>query len=206
MGEGVGYLSLALTIGLTLYALRCIWLGVHRPHAFSILVWFLLSSLAFFNMWSQGVGIVAYRTGYMAFILLINFLFCLRQGMGYVRPVDWVLLILALAAVPVWFVTGDPDVALYWMLLIELIATVPTLRKAYVLPYEMSIKITALTALAQFLQMLSFYLTDGKHTLAPALYMTVFPVIFAIITLLLIIRRRFIRPVQAPGSSAPTTL
>jgi hypothetical protein len=175
--------------------LRRIWLGTIKPHAFSVFIWALLTGIAFVNMLVQGIDETAYRHGVMAALLLMNFLFCLRQGFGYVTRSDWYFLVAALLTIPLWLMTKDPNIALYWMLLIETLGTIPTIRKAWVLPYDLSPLVYFFVAVSQALQLLSLITGNTPYSQALFLYMLVFPLTwFSVVLVLLYRRTKIVRP------------
>lgn len=186
----LGIASLTVSVLVTIYALWRIWRGDVKPHAFSILIWFVLTIIVFINMQVQGAGDAAWRTGFMAFALLLNLLFSARHGFGYIKKVDWYFLIAGMMTIPVWLASGDPDVALLWLLLVDLAGTFPTVRKAYELPFALSPGIYFVTATAQLLQFLSLCAETRVHSLIMYIYMAVFPVIFYGLSVMLVVRRR----------------
>lgn len=194
----LGYASVLVALANTTYALRKIWLGEIKPHAFSVFIWGLLTSIAFINMLVQGIDETAYRTGLMAVLLFVNFAFCIRQGFGYIARSDWFFLVAALATIPLWIITDDHDLALFWLVTIELLGTVPTVRKAYALPYELSAIVYFFVCIAQTLQLLSLMTSGEPYSLAMFVYLLSFPMLWAMMVALLLIRRKFVlRPPRA---------
>lgn len=189
LSQILGYSAVIVALINTIYALRRIWRGEIKPHAFSVFIWALLTGIAFINMLLQGIDETAYRSGLMSVLLLINFFFCLRQGFGYITRSDWYFLSAALFTIPLWLATNNPDLALYWLLIIEILGTIPTLRKAWVLPYELSATVYFFVAFAQVLQ-LSSLMTSGHHySFALFLYMVMFPAMWMGAVFVLLYRR-----------------
>lgn len=196
LSQLLGYSAVLVALINTLYALRRIWLGTIKPHAFSVFIWALLTGIAFVNMLIQGIDETAYRHGLMAILLLVNFAFCLRQGFGYITRTDWLFLIAAIATIPLWLITKDPDLALYWLLLIEILGTIPTLRKAWALPYDLSPLVYFFVAFAQVLQLASLITSGHDFSFALFLYMLMFPLLWGGTVIVLLYRRT-----QIPGTT-----
>jgi len=188
----LGNAAVAITLVLSIYTLWCIWKGTVKPHIFSVLIWFLLTSIAFFNMLlEQNAGAAAYRTGFMALMLLLNVLISsYKNGFGYIRKSDWYFLIGSLAVIPIWLVSQSADLALFLLLVVEVVGTIPTFTKAYHHPYDLSPGIYGITALAQFLQLMSLLVSGHTYGVVLVLYMTSFPLLFMGLTALLVVRRR----------------
>lgn len=129
--------ALAVAIGLIGYAFyaRGILKGKVKPHAFSWLVWALLTGVAFFAQLADGGGPGAWVTGMSA---LLSFIFA-AVGLGassrtYITKSDWSFFIAAIVAIPIWYFTGNPLWSVIIITVIDAIAYVPTFRKAYFHP------------------------------------------------------------------------
>ncbi|PZP56039.1 MAG: hypothetical protein DI586_04910, partial [Micavibrio aeruginosavorus] len=76
----------------------------------------------------------------------------------YITRSDWLFLSASVFTIPVWLLTRNPQIALLWLLVIELLATVPTFRKAYALPNEMDPRVYLLSSFSQATQFAAVYL------------------------------------------------
>ncbi|HUY68234.1 MAG TPA: hypothetical protein VMV79_02920 [Alphaproteobacteria bacterium] len=130
--------GVAVVIGFAGYGpyFLSVWRGATKPHAFSWIVWSLLSLIAFFAQASRGAGPGAWTTG-------ANALFCFTVAMCGVfygeREItrgDWLSFLAALAALPLWYVTADPLWAVIWITAIDMSAFYPTVRKSWLKPHE----------------------------------------------------------------------
>jgi len=129
-------LSIAIQLtGFFIY-FRGVYKGKTKPHAFTWLVWTILSTIGFFaTLTSEGYAV--------AWILGINVLGCgTTSAIGFYQKrvdydkYDWLALIGALVGTLLWYITNN---ALYAVILISIsdfIAITPTLRKAYKFPFE----------------------------------------------------------------------
>jgi len=189
LSDMLGYASIAVTMAVSCYALWRIWQGTHKPHAFSVLIWVIISAIAFFNMLDQGAGIAAWRTGILALMLMTNFVLCCRYGLGYVTRADWLFLVAALAAIPVWIASGNPDIALLWLLAVEMAGNMPMVRKSWVMPHDLSAMIFFFVAVGQGLQCLSIWTSPQDLGLALLVYVVYFPVQFFVLSAIVFYRR-----------------
>jgi hypothetical protein len=115
---------------------RGIFLKQVRPHFFTWFIWVVSVSIIFAAQIESGAGPGAWTTA-------LSVLFCigvaiyawLRGDKNFTRG-DWASLIVALMAVPVWYITRQPAYAAVITTVIDAIAYYPTFRKSYSKPYE----------------------------------------------------------------------
>ena len=109
--------------------------GKTKPHAFTWLIWSLLTAIAFVAQVSDGGGIGSVILGITAVISFIIFLIALKVGKKNIVKVDWIFLFGALLAIVVWYITEDPFWSVILITVIDAVAFAPTFRKAYIDPY-----------------------------------------------------------------------
>ena len=114
---------------------RDIFNGKTKPHAFTWLIWSLLTAIAFVAQVSDGGGIGSVILGITAVISFIIFLIALKVGKKNIVKVDWIFLFGALLAIVVWYITEDPFWSVILITVIDAVAFAPTFRKAYIDPY-----------------------------------------------------------------------
>jgi hypothetical protein len=117
-----------------------------EPHPYTWLVWSVVSLIMFFGQLSKGAGIGAIPTGASEVFTILIFIFSLRYGFKHIVRRDTYFLILALLGLIPWALTNDPTVSVVIVVGIDLIAFIPTLRKARDFPstenpilYEMNV-------------------------------------------------------------------
>ena len=110
--------------------------GRTKPHAFSWLVWGILSGNGFFAQVSAHAGIGAWATGLTSLASLTIFLCALRIGATQPTRFDWTLLSLASTGLLLLFVIKNKEVALCITLLALVAGFAMNLRKAYRKPQE----------------------------------------------------------------------
>lgn len=105
-----------------------------QPHPYTWLVWTLVSGVTFFGQIAGGAGVGAIPTGCAEVFTLIIFLFSLKYGFKSIRKIDTYFLIFALLGIIPWLLTKDPTISVIIVVLIDLIAFIPTLRKTWAEP------------------------------------------------------------------------
>ncbi len=163
-----------------------IYKGQTKPHAFTWLVWGVLNAIAL-------PAVVVSDAGAGAWVLGTNVLACLtiafigfRQKHVEYDKYDWWALIGGLVGGILWWMTSNPLYAIILVSISDVIAIIPTLRKAYKKPYEENLPgfIVALPA-----YILAILATESL-SVTTWLYPVSIIVIDVVLVLLIIIRRR----------------
>jgi hypothetical protein len=94
------------------------------------IVW-LAASISFFSLWADGSTGAVWLAGVFAFRNTFLFLMSLKYGMGGVATVDKYSLVIAIAGLVGWQVSGDPLIALLFAILADFVGFVPALIKTY---------------------------------------------------------------------------
>ena len=105
-----------------------------QPHPYTWFVWTLVSAIVFFGQVSKGAGIGAIPTFVAEIFTVFIFLLSLKYGFKNISKTDTVFLIIALLGIIPWIITKDPTISVVIAVSIDLIAFVPTLRKAWRYP------------------------------------------------------------------------
>ena len=108
--------------------------GRVKPHPYTWFVWTIVSCVVFFGQLLKGAGIAVIATGVSEFFTLIIFLFSLKYGFKNPPKIDKYFLAFALLGLIPWFITKDPTISVITVVLIDLVAFIPTLRKTYCFP------------------------------------------------------------------------
>ncbi len=131
-----GTLSIIPAVIAYSFYFRSMFNGKTKPHAFSWLVWGILSGNGFFAQVSAHAGIGAWATGLTSLASLTIFLCALRIGATQPTRFDWTLLSLALAGLLLLFVIKNKDAALCITLLALVAGFAMNIRKVYRKPTE----------------------------------------------------------------------
>ncbi|HWY80140.1 MAG TPA: hypothetical protein VNW29_07320 [Candidatus Sulfotelmatobacter sp.] len=115
---------------------RDIFANTTKPHAFSWLVWSMLTGIGFFGQVSGGAGAGAWVTGFTAIISFIIFIFGFIKGRTNIILIDWLCLMGAVIALIFWFITKGPLLSVIIITVIDAFGFFPTFRKSFIKPHE----------------------------------------------------------------------
>lgn len=164
-----GGLAVALSASGNIYYLRQVLLRRTKPHFFSWLIWGLLGFIG-------GAAQIAGGAGPGAWVVISAGCFCLLiaaagffiHGERHITRGDWVALLFALTAIPVWLVTQEPLFAAVIATLIDLSGFYPTLRKSWHAPHDENAAAFAVYTLTMFLSVISAQTVSATTVLYPA--------------------------------------
>jgi hypothetical protein len=105
-----------------------------KPHPYTWLVWSLVSGITFLGQFAKGGGVGTLPTLVSEIFTIIIFLFALRYGFKNIDRKDTYFLIIALLGLIPWWLTNDPTISVVVVVMIDLIAFIPTLRKTWHAP------------------------------------------------------------------------
>lgn len=86
-----------------------------------------------------------------------------------ISAIDWLFFILAMSSIPLWYFTADPLLSVIVLTIIDLLGFAPTVRKAYVLPYEEHLTFYVLMALRNCIAIMALEHYSVTTVLFPAL-------------------------------------
>ncbi|MDO8335280.1 MAG: hypothetical protein Q7T74_00665 [Candidatus Saccharibacteria bacterium] len=168
MNDALGILAIA--IGLVGYIpyFRTIFSGKTKPHAFTWLVWGVLTGIAFIGQIAGGGGAGAWVTGFTAFISFSIFGLALVKGKRDFPLVDWLCLGGCVLALALWAVTNNPLSAIILITIIDALAFAPTFRKSYSKPYSEPIFTYAMSCLKFLIALFALQELSAVTVLYPA--------------------------------------
>lgn len=110
--------------------------GKVQPNKVSWFLWALAPLIAFFAQLQQGVGVQALTTFIVGFVPLIIFIasFVNKKAEWKITRLDIACGVLSLIGIALWFVTQVGNVAIFFALIADALAAIPTIVKAYRYP------------------------------------------------------------------------
>lgn len=132
----LGLLATAIALYSYVPYFRDLFAGKTKPHAFSWLIWFVLTAIAFAAQVQEGGGPGAWATGLTALLSFAIFVASLKKGEKHISYLDWASLICAFAATVVWAISEGPLLSVIMVTIVNTLGYVPTFRKAYNKPFE----------------------------------------------------------------------
>jgi hypothetical protein len=110
--------------------------GKVKPNRVTFLLWSIVPFIAFFAQINQGVGLEALMTFSTGFLPLTVFLasFVNKQAVWKLTRFDLLCGILSLVGLVLWMITKVGNVAIFFSIVADALAAVPTVVKAYKYP------------------------------------------------------------------------
>lgn len=165
---------------------RDIFAGKTKPHAFSWLVWFLLTAIAFIAQIKDNGQAGAWVTGFTAIVALMIFIAAITRGEKNITRSDWLCLIGSFLAMGLWAVTDSPLTAVLLITLIDALGFAPTFRKAFRNPQEETLVTFALSAVKFVIAIAAL----GNYSTVTVLYPASLVLMNGLFVAMLIIRRK----------------
>lgn len=133
----LGAIAVALTVTAFYPYLRGILAGTTRPHVFSWVTWGITTFIVFLAQLEGGGGIGSWPIGFSGIVTILIAVMAFRMRADIsIHRWDWVFFILAIASLPLWYLTSDPLWAVVVLTIVDLLGFGPTLRKAYHSPWS----------------------------------------------------------------------
>jgi hypothetical protein len=132
----VALISVLMTLVGYAFYFKDIFAGKTKPHAYSWLVWGLLTAIAFFGQLSDGAGAGAWVTGTTALISFVIVALAFKQGNNNITRSDQWFLAGCLVSIVLWLVTNDPLLSMILITGIDFLGFLPTIRKSIHKPFE----------------------------------------------------------------------
>ena len=180
--------GLSVVMGMACYAVYIheIYRGNTKPHLFTWLIWGIIMSIAFVVQVVEKAGPGAWHIGISALIVFFIAGMSFFRGEKNITKSDWTAFIIALLAIPVWQITGNPLWAVVIVSMIDAAAFYPTFRKSWTKPWEESAK-------AYFICMIQYsvsILALERITFTTVLYPTIVTIMAGLLVLMLLWRRK----------------
>ena len=131
-----GIIAICLSLSGYVFYFRSLFAGKTKPHAFSWLIWGVVSFIGFAVQVLEHAGPGAWANGFSAFGCFTVFIIALRRGERNITKGDWISLTAAGISLLLWYLTKDPLFTVILITLIELFGFFPTVRKSYHKPNE----------------------------------------------------------------------
>lgn len=134
--EALGIIAVIIAVVSYVPYIRDILNGKTKPHAFSWLVYSVMTGIAFFGQVVGGGGAGAWVNGLTAVVCFIIFIFGLIKGRANIVFIDWISLLGAVVALIFWLITKGPLISVILVTIIDALGFFPTFRKSFHKPHE----------------------------------------------------------------------
>lgn len=182
----LGILAVGLTFISYFFYFRNIFSGKTKPHAFSWLVWTLITAIVLAVQLVEHGGPGAWATGATTLMCFTVFILALFKGYKTFVVFDWIGFALALLTIVLWRLTDQPLIAAILVTVGDGLSATLTFRKGFYKPYEETVSTFALESLKWIVSIIAL----GSLTLSTWLYPGSLVLTNAAIAIMLLIRRR----------------
>lgn len=134
--EIIAIVSVILTLAGYVFYFRDIFARKTTPHAYSWLVWSILTIIAFAAQVNDGAGPGAWTTGATGFISLVIVLLSIKYGTKDITKSDKINLAASLGAIVPWLLLNDALLSVLLITVIDFLGFLPTIRKSIAKPYS----------------------------------------------------------------------
>jgi len=187
LGSATIFLSL---VGYVPY-LRDVFKGKTKPHAFSWIVWTLVTFVVGIAQLAAGAGWGTIHNLVTGFIGLVIIFYALKNKDKDITRTDIVLFALALLSIPLWVFTKNPVYSIVLITGIDILAFIPTLRKTWHDPASETLISYVLAGLKYCLALGAI----GTYDFSTLLYPIVLVIMNVAIVTIMVARRKPVRAV-----------
>jgi uncharacterized protein with PQ loop repeat len=147
MKETLGTIAVILTFLAYIPYYRDILMGKTRPHVYSWSLWGLLTVLLVGLQIKGGAGAAVWVTAAAGLLCFGVVLLSLKNGNKDITKSDTVVALLSLVAIFFWLVVERPIISITLVILADILAFIPTVRKSYNQPYSETLSLYTTNAL-----------------------------------------------------------
>lgn len=167
--ELFGFLSTALKLIAFIPYVLYLYKGRAKPHLFTWLIWSLIMAIVFVIQVTEGAGPGAWAIGISSVAYLGIAFYAYFHGEKNITASDLCSVVVAFCAIPAWYFTNNPALAILLMCVIDMIAYYPTYRKSWDKPYDEPALPFAMSGAALFLSIAALEQTSASILLYPML-------------------------------------
>lgn len=148
MKDTLGLLAIVLAFVAYTPYLRDIFAGRTIPHPYSWFAWGFSSALIFALQITHGAGPGGYVTAVMAVICIVIAVLSYRNGVRkQITHSDGLLFAVSLTAAILWLFVDQPVWSIVLLAVADVVALIPSIRKAYGRPFEETMSMWAINGL-----------------------------------------------------------
>lgn len=163
-----------------------------QPHIYTWLIWVITQGTAVAGIWYGGGGAGGWALMAGLVLVLVVFLLCFAHGTKNITLSDTLVLILALAAVLLWWQLHQPVLAILLVSAIDALGYIPTFRKSYREPWSETTLSWGLFAIGNMLSILAL---DTYNFLTVPYIATIMTANIILVAYLLVRRTKVPKPV-----------
>ncbi len=159
-----------------------------KPHAYTWLLWSILQTIGVLAQLKEGAGYGVLALAIGAFFCFSIFLLSIKFGTKNITKFDTACLVAALLAIVFYVSLRDPLWSVILVTIIDLVAFLPTVRKAYSAPWTETMSTYALSGTSTLLSIIALQ----SYSVSTVLYLASLLVTNWSFVLILFLRRKTI--------------
>ncbi len=185
--EFLGAVAIVLTFIAFAPYIYSILRGKTVPHVFSWVIWGSTTCIVFFALFTEEGGAGAWPIGLSGLIsIYVAVLAYTKKSDNTISKIDWLFFILAMASLPLWYITSDPLWAVVILTTVDVIGFGPTFRKAYIYPYEEKLSFFAIFMVRNLIVIMAL----EQYSISTVLFPAVIAAASLMLILMVVYRRR----------------
>jgi hypothetical protein len=146
--ELLSVIAIIITFVAFIPYVRSIYIGKTKPHVFSWVIWGLATFIVFLAQLADDGGAGTWAIGISGIISLLIAIFAYYKRADIsITKSDWIFFVLALSAIPFWYITSNPLWAVIILTSVDTVGYLPTIRKSYLKPFEEQLLLYILIAI-----------------------------------------------------------
>ena len=157
-----------------------------RPHAFTWLVWCVMTTSAYFTQLADGGGVASWVLAFTAVVNFVIFILALYKGETSITNLDWFCLFGAFIGLALFAFNEDEQLAVFIVSSVNILGFIPTVRKSMHKPQQETATTFAFTAMKYVFSILAL----EHFTLGTVLFPASVGIGNALFVVLLLVRRR----------------
>lgn len=186
MKEIIGIVATILTFVAYIPYYRDILKGKTHPHIYSWSLWGLLTVLLVALQVRGGAGPATWVTASAGLLCLGVVFLSLKNGKKDITKSDTAVAILSLLSIGFWLIADQPIISMILIIVADLLAFIPTVRKSYHQPYSETLSLYVTNAIRFGL---AFFAIEN-YTFLSASWIVAWAIGNALLSVMLVVRRK----------------
>lgn len=186
MKEALSVAAVVLTFVAYIPYYRDILRGKTHPHIYSWSLWGLLTVMIVALQIIGGAGPATWVTAAAGLMCLGVIVLSFKNGKKYITVSDTIVAVLSLIAIVFWLVVQQPVVSIILVVIADLLAFFPTVRKSWNHPHTETLSLYVTNTIRFTLALLAV----ETYTILSSLWLVAWAVANGLFSILLVVRRR----------------
>jgi len=186
MKEIISGIAVVLTFIAYVPYYRDILKGKTHPHIYSWSLWGLLTILLVALQIKGGAGPATWVTAAAGLLCIGVVLLSLKNGKKDITTSDTVVAILSLLAIGFWLIADQPVISISLVIIADILAFIPTVRKSYHQPYSETLSLYVTNAIRFALALLAV----EHYTYLSTSWIVAWIIGNMLLSILLVVRRK----------------